>query len=73
MSAQIFYVVTCNNDAVVTSSWIVWFVYLGIVGYSIYVRNLALNATPQHLEEEFKKFGAIKCDGIQVRSNKVWL
>nr|XP_027100859.1 ras GTPase-activating protein-binding protein 1-like [Coffea arabica] len=39
-------------------------------GYSIYVRNLALNATPQHLEEEFKKFGAIKCDGIQVRSNK---
>ncbi|KAL3513030.1 hypothetical protein ACH5RR_025747 [Cinchona calisaya] len=39
-------------------------------GYSIYVRNLALNATPEQLEEEFKRFGAIKRDGIQVRSNK---
>ncbi|CAI9111720.1 OLC1v1012011C1 [Oldenlandia corymbosa var. corymbosa] len=39
-------------------------------GYSIYVRNLALNATAQQLEEEFKKFGPIKHDGVQVRSNK---
>lgn len=45
----------------------------GTVGYSIYVRNLASNATAQQLEEGFKKFGAIKHDGIQVRSNKVWL
>jgi hypothetical protein len=43
------------------------------VGYSIYVRNLPLNATPHQLEEEFKKFGSIKYDGIQVRSNKVCL
>uniref|UniRef100_A0A0A8XQU5 NTF2 domain-containing protein n=1 Tax=Arundo donax TaxID=35708 RepID=A0A0A8XQU5_ARUDO len=39
-------------------------------GYAIYVRNLPLNATPQQLEDEFKKFGTIKPDGIQVRSNK---
>jgi len=35
------------------------------------VRNLPLNATPQQLEEEFKRFGTIKHEGIQVRSNKV--
>lgn len=39
-------------------------------GYSIYVRNLPMNATAQQLEQEFKKFGSIKHDGIQVRSNK---
>ncbi|XP_022736224.1 ras GTPase-activating protein-binding protein 2 [Durio zibethinus] len=38
-------------------------------GYSIYVRNLPYNATPAQLEEAFKKFGPIKRDGIQVRSN----
>lgn len=43
------------------------------IGYSIYVRNLPLNATAQQLEEEFKIFGSIKPDGIQVRSNKVCL
>ncbi|XP_021901679.1 ras GTPase-activating protein-binding protein 1 isoform X2 [Carica papaya] len=39
-------------------------------GHSIYVRNLPFNATPAQLEEVFKKFGAIKHNGIQVRSNK---
>ncbi|KAG0456075.1 hypothetical protein HPP92_023863 [Vanilla planifolia] len=40
-------------------------------GYSIYIKNLPLNATPPQLEEEFKKFGPIKPNGIQVRSNKL--
>ncbi|CAL9046608.1 nuclear transport factor 2-like [Musa acuminata AAA Group] len=40
-------------------------------GYSIYVKNLPLDATPAQLEEEFKKFGAIKSGGIQVRSHKL--
>ncbi|KAG6587587.1 Nuclear transport factor 2, partial [Cucurbita argyrosperma subsp. sororia] len=39
-------------------------------GHSIYVRNLPFDATVEQLEEEFKKFGPIKRDGIQVRSNK---
>ncbi|KAK8948771.1 hypothetical protein KSP39_PZI005436 [Platanthera zijinensis] len=40
-------------------------------GYSIYIKNLPMNATPAQLEEEFKKFGPIKPNGIQVRSNKL--
>ncbi|KAL1215116.1 Nuclear transport factor 2 [Cardamine amara subsp. amara] len=39
-------------------------------GHSIYVRNLPFDSTPTQLEEVFKKFGAIKHEGIQVRSNK---
>ncbi|KAL8139023.1 hypothetical protein V2J09_005024 [Rumex salicifolius] len=39
--------------------------------FSIYVKNLPLNATPSMLEESFKNFGSIKSGGIQVRSNKV--
>ncbi|XP_039005403.1 nuclear transport factor 2-like isoform X2 [Hibiscus syriacus] len=39
-------------------------------GHSIYVRNLPYNSTPAQLEEAFKKFGPIKHNGIQVRSNK---
>ncbi|ERN10065.1 ras GTPase-activating protein-binding protein 1 [Amborella trichopoda] len=39
-------------------------------GHSIYIKSLPLNATAAQLEEEFKKFGAIKSGGIQVRSNK---
>nr|CAD1839094.1 unnamed protein product [Ananas comosus var. bracteatus] len=39
-------------------------------GYSIYIKNLPLNATPAQLEEQFKKFGPIKPGGIQVRSHK---
>ncbi|XP_042387092.1 nuclear transport factor 2-like [Zingiber officinale] len=40
-------------------------------GHSIYIRNLPLNATAEQVEEEFKKFGAIKPSGVQVRSHKV--
>ncbi|XP_075480914.1 nuclear transport factor 2-like isoform X1 [Primulina tabacum] len=40
-------------------------------GHSIYIRNLPLNATVAQLEAEFKKFGTIKQDGVQVRSNKL--
>ncbi|XP_019093232.1 PREDICTED: ras GTPase-activating protein-binding protein 2-like isoform X2 [Camelina sativa] len=39
-------------------------------GHSIYVRNLPFDSTPTQLEEVFKTFGAIKVEGIQVRSNK---
>ncbi|CAN7125694.1 unnamed protein product [Brassica rapa subsp. narinosa] len=39
-------------------------------GHSIYVRNLPFDATPTQLEEVFKSFGAIKHEGIQIRSNK---
>uniref|UniRef100_A0ACD5UZ69 Uncharacterized protein n=2 Tax=Avena sativa TaxID=4498 RepID=A0ACD5UZ69_AVESA len=38
---------------------------------AVYVKNLPLNATPSQLEEEFKRFGTIKPDGIQVRSHKI--
>ncbi|KAL1365840.1 hypothetical protein HN51_013802 [Arachis hypogaea] len=38
--------------------------------YAIFVANLPLNATVEQLERVFKKFGPIKRDGIQVRSNK---
>ncbi|CAB4311541.1 unnamed protein product [Prunus armeniaca] len=39
-------------------------------GHSIHVRNLPYDATVGQLEKEFKKFGPIKRDGIQVRSSK---
>ncbi|KAM6593835.1 hypothetical protein CsatA_001538 [Cannabis sativa] len=39
-------------------------------GHSIYVRNLPYDATVEQLEEEFKKFGPIKREGVQVRSSK---
>ncbi|RDX71204.1 nxt3 [Mucuna pruriens] len=38
--------------------------------YAIFVANLPMNATVEQLERVFKKFGSIKRDGIQVRSNK---
>ncbi|KAL0350791.1 UNVERIFIED_CONTAM: Nuclear transport factor 2, partial [Sesamum radiatum] len=41
-----------------------------VEGHSIYIRNLPLNATVSQLEAEFKKFGTIKPNGVQVRSNK---
>ncbi|WOL00944.1 ras GTPase-activating protein-binding protein 1-like [Canna indica] len=40
-------------------------------GYSIYVKNLPYDATPAQLEEEFKKHGSIKTNGIQVRGSKM--
>lgn len=42
-----------------------------VEGHSIYIRNLPLNVTVGQLEAEFKKFGPIKPEGIQVRNNKV--
>jgi len=42
-----------------------------VEGHSIYIRNLPLNVTVGQLEMEFKKFGPIKAEGIQVRNNKV--
>ncbi|TVU01879.1 hypothetical protein EJB05_18743 [Eragrostis curvula] len=39
-------------------------------GYSVFVKNLPFNASVQMVEEEFKKFGAIKPGGIQVRNNR---
>ncbi|XP_042428110.1 nuclear transport factor 2-like [Zingiber officinale] len=40
-------------------------------GHSIFVKSLPLDATPDQLEQEFKKFGTIMPDGIQVRSHKL--
>ncbi|XP_076906862.1 nuclear transport factor 2-like [Bidens hawaiensis] len=39
-------------------------------GYSVYIKGLPVNVTHAMLEEEFKKFGPIKHNGIQVRSNR---
>lgn len=39
--------------------------------YVIFVANLPNNATVEQLEQEFKKFGTIKPDGVKVRSSKV--
>ncbi|CAK7349394.1 unnamed protein product [Dovyalis caffra] len=39
-------------------------------GPSIYVKGLPLDATPSLLENEFKKFGPIRNNGIQVRFQK---
>lgn len=44
---------------------------LTVEGHSIYIRNLPLSVTVSQLEAEFQKFGAIKQNGVQVRSNKV--
>ncbi|KAL5582154.1 hypothetical protein UlMin_014596 [Ulmus minor] len=41
-----------------------------VEGHSIHVRNLPLSMTPADLEEEFKKFGPIKPDGVQVRNKQ---
>ncbi|KAM0827155.1 hypothetical protein ACQ4PT_068381 [Festuca glaucescens] len=39
-------------------------------GFSVYVRGLPSRSTVKMVGEEFKKFGAIKAGGIQVRNNK---
>lgn len=41
------------------------------LGPSIYLKGLPLDATPALLETEFQKFGLIRTNGIQVRSQKV--
>ncbi|KAL4566470.1 hypothetical protein LXL04_030585 [Taraxacum kok-saghyz] len=58
-------VVNNNNNGPESSK-----VYDDVEGHSVYVRNLPMNASVGQLEEEFKKFGTIKSNGIQVRSNK---
>ncbi|MFS7956033.1 putative Ras GTPase-activating protein-binding protein [Helianthus anomalus] len=42
-----------------------------VEGYSVYIKGLPMNATHALLEEEFKKFGPIKPNGIQIRNNRV--
>ncbi|KAK9750634.1 hypothetical protein RND81_02G209500 [Saponaria officinalis] len=39
-------------------------------GYSIYIGHLPYDATAELVEREFQKFGRIRKNGIQVRSNK---
>ncbi|KAL6657634.1 hypothetical protein ACP70R_005414 [Stipagrostis hirtigluma subsp. patula] len=39
-------------------------------GYSVFVKNLPFNATVEMVEQEFRKFGAIKPGGIQVRNRQ---
>ncbi|KAF8698781.1 hypothetical protein HU200_035039 [Digitaria exilis] len=39
-------------------------------GYSIFVKHLPYSTNVEILEEEFKRFGAIKPGGVQVRHNK---
>ncbi|CAH9109483.1 unnamed protein product [Cuscuta epithymum] len=39
-------------------------------GHSIHVRNLPFDITVDELEGEFKKYGPIKHEGVQVRSNR---
>ncbi|MFS8003616.1 putative Ras GTPase-activating protein-binding protein [Helianthus anomalus] len=41
-----------------------------VEGYSVYIKGLQMNATHALLEEEFKKFGPIKPNGIQIRNNR---
>ena len=64
-----------NSISQLYDNYLFWFIsliyFFTADGYSIYVKNLPLDATPAQLEEEFKKFGAIKSGGIQVRSHKV--
>ncbi|KAK3405913.1 hypothetical protein EUGRSUZ_K02132 [Eucalyptus grandis] len=40
-------------------------------GHSIYLKGLPMNASYPQIENEFKKFGAIKAGGVQIRSQKV--
>lgn len=41
-----------------------------VKAHAIFVPNLPMDATVEQLEVVFKKYGSIKPDGIQVRSNK---
>ncbi|KAG6763995.1 hypothetical protein POTOM_031446 [Populus tomentosa] len=43
---------------------------VSVEGYSIFVANLPMDATVDELIQTFSKFGAIKPDGVQVRSYK---
>lgn len=39
---------------------------------SVYVRNLPSTVSESEIEEEFKKFGEIRPDGVVIRSRKVF-
>jgi hypothetical protein len=45
--------------------------YTAEQGFSVFVRGLPSRSTVKMVGEDFKKFGAIKAGGIQVRNNKV--
>lgn len=55
-----------NCDLIQKSCYLLW----AADGYSIYINGLPMTAT-ESLLEVFEKFGVIKKDGIQVRSNRV--
>ena len=38
---------------------------------SVYVRNVPTTMGPSEIEEEFKKFGRLKPDGVAIRTRKV--
>lgn len=40
-------------------------------GRSVYVKNLPMTITAQQLETEFARFGAVKENGVNVKSQKV--
>ena len=42
-------------------------VEVGVAGYSVFVSNLHAKITPAQVEAEFKKFGAIKPSGVQLK------
>ncbi|KAL6841696.1 hypothetical protein ACP4OV_028208 [Aristida adscensionis] len=44
--------------------------YRDVPGYSVFVKNLPYNATIEMVEQEFRKFGAIKPGGVQVRNRQ---
>ncbi|KAJ0772171.1 putative Ras GTPase-activating protein-binding protein [Helianthus annuus] len=58
---------SCSESGFITSIRITSTVYVD--GYSVYIKGLPMNATPALLEKEFKKFGPITPNGIQVRNN----
>lgn len=37
---------------------------------SVYVRNLSYNVSPSEIEEQFKRFGKVKPDGVVIRGRK---
>ena len=67
----IFAVLSITRNHLVIDFFFCVCLFITDAGHSIYVRNLPFDTTPTQLEEVFKSFGAIKHEGIQIRSNKV--
>jgi hypothetical protein len=63
----------------ITSAFVVFLALLAVLilyspaenGYSVFVRNLPYHSNIESVEEEFKKFGAVKPNGVQVVHNRV--